>query len=74
MDYNNSLHGIYKQPVIYFLQKSFGKVTVQIDRVVTQGAAAGEYFLLPESKSGSKRSLEIEFQWTNSNNMPQADA
>ncbi|KAL8110730.1 hypothetical protein AgCh_026460 [Apium graveolens] len=55
-------------------KKSFGKVTVQIDRVVTQGAAAGEYFLLPESKSGSKRSLEIEFQWTNSNNMPQSDA
>ncbi|KAL1831002.1 hypothetical protein ACET3Z_000653 [Daucus carota] len=55
-------------------KKSFGKVTVQIDRVVTQGAAAGEYFLLPESKSGSKRSLEIEFQWTNSNNMPQSEA
>ncbi|WOG93713.1 hypothetical protein DCAR_0313000 [Daucus carota subsp. sativus] len=55
-------------------KKSFGKVTVQIDRVVTQGEAAGEYFLLPESKSGSKRSLEIEFQWTNSNNMPQSEA
>lgn len=47
------------------LQSSFGKVTIQIDRVVMLGAVAGEYTLLPESKSGPSRNLEIEFQWSN---------
>ncbi|GAA0159552.1 hypothetical protein LIER_16300 [Lithospermum erythrorhizon] len=44
---------------------SFGKVTIQIDRVVMLGAVAGEYTLLPQSKSGPSRNLEIEFQWSN---------
>lgn len=46
-------------------QSSFGKVTIQIDRVVMLGAVSGEYTLLPESKSGPSRNLEIEFQWSN---------
>ncbi|GFS32094.1 binding protein [Actinidia rufa] len=46
-------------------KSSFGKVTIQIDRVVTLGTVAGEYTLLPESKSGPSRNLEIEFQWCN---------
>ncbi|KAI4371251.1 hypothetical protein MLD38_019512 [Melastoma candidum] len=46
-------------------KNSFGKVTIQIDRVVMLGAVAGEYVLLPESKSGPSRNLEIEFQWSN---------
>ncbi|GMH05918.1 hypothetical protein Nepgr_007758 [Nepenthes gracilis] len=46
-------------------KSSFGKVTIQIDRVVMLGAVAGEYTLLPESKSGPARNLEIEFQWSN---------
>ncbi|KAK4583959.1 hypothetical protein RGQ29_021901 [Quercus rubra] len=46
-------------------KSSFGKVTIQIDRVVMLGAVAGEYTLLPESKSGPPRNLEIEFQWSN---------
>ncbi|KAJ4953353.1 hypothetical protein NE237_030185 [Protea cynaroides] len=46
-------------------KSSFGKVTIQIDRVVMLGAVAGEYTLLPESKSGLSRNLEIEFQWSN---------
>jgi len=29
------------------------------------GAVAGEYTLLPASKSGPPRNLEIEFQWSN---------
>ncbi|XP_068636551.1 protein CELLULOSE SYNTHASE INTERACTIVE 1-like [Aristolochia californica] len=48
-----------------FGKSSFGKVTIQIDRVVMLGAVAGEYTLLPESKSGPSRNLEIEFQWSN---------
>ncbi|XP_057429443.1 protein CELLULOSE SYNTHASE INTERACTIVE 1-like [Lotus japonicus] len=46
-------------------KSSFGKVTIQIDRVVMLGAVAGEYTLSPESKSGPSRNLEIEFQWSN---------
>ncbi|KAI4345210.1 hypothetical protein L6164_012353 [Bauhinia variegata] len=46
-------------------KSSFGKVTIQIDRVVMLGAVAGEYTLLPESKSRPSRNLEIEFQWSN---------
>ncbi|KAK9096777.1 hypothetical protein Sjap_022274 [Stephania japonica] len=46
-----------------FGKSSFGKVTIQIDRVVMLGAVAGEYTLSPESKSGPSRTLEIEFQW-----------
>ncbi|GAB4848661.1 Interactor with COP9 signalosome (CSN) complex [Ancistrocladus abbreviatus] len=46
-------------------KSSFGKVTIQIDRVVMLGAVAGEYILMPESKSGPSRNLEIEFQWSN---------
>ncbi|KAK1410700.1 hypothetical protein QVD17_37239 [Tagetes erecta] len=46
-------------------KKSFGKVTIQIDRVVMMGAVAGEYALLPQSKSGAQRNLEIEFCWSN---------
>ncbi|KAL3818894.1 hypothetical protein ACJIZ3_004799 [Penstemon smallii] len=48
-------------------KSSFGKVTIQIDRVVMLGAVSGEYTLLPESKSGPSRNLEIEFQWSNGN-------
>ncbi|KAG0477944.1 hypothetical protein HPP92_012663 [Vanilla planifolia] len=46
-------------------KSSFGKVTIQIDRVVMLGSVAGEYTLLPVSKSGPPRNLEIEFQWSN---------
>ncbi|CAM8881638.1 unnamed protein product [Rhodiola kirilowii] len=46
-------------------KSSFGKVTIQIDRVVMLGTVAGEYTLLPASKSGPPRNLEIEFQWSN---------
>lgn len=46
-------------------KSSFGKVTIQIDRVVMLGSIAGEYALLPVSKSGPPRNLEIEFQWSN---------
>ncbi|GAB2283457.1 Interactor with COP9 signalosome (CSN) complex [Dionaea muscipula] len=46
-------------------KSSFGKVTIQIDKVVMLGAVAGEYTLLPQSKSGPNRNLEIEFQWSN---------
>ena len=49
-----------------FGKSSFGKVTIQIDRVVMLGAIACEYTLLPDkNKAGQSQSLEIEFQWSN---------
>lgn len=54
--------------LIFFIlfQSSFGKVTIQIDRVVMLGSVSGEYTLMPESKKGgASRNLEIEFQWSN---------
>lgn len=54
------------------IQSSFGKVTIQIDRVVMLGTVTGEYTLLPASKSGPPRNLEIEFQWSNGPNATQA--
>ncbi|XXG87548.1 hypothetical protein AAC387_Pa11g2208 [Persea americana] len=46
-------------------KSSFGKVTIQINQVVLLGAVSGEYPLLPASKSGPTRNLEIEFHWSN---------
>lgn len=46
-------------------KSSFGKVTIQIDRVVMLGSVGGEYPLLPVSKSGPPRNLEIDFHWSN---------
>ncbi|KAH9295260.1 hypothetical protein KI387_038848, partial [Taxus chinensis] len=48
-----------------FGKGSFGKVSIQIDRVVVLGAIAGEYTLLPDKNKSGTRSLEIEFQWSN---------
>ncbi|KAG0476240.1 hypothetical protein HPP92_013081 [Vanilla planifolia] len=50
-------------------KSSFGKVTIQIDRVVMLGSVAGEYTLLPVSKSGPPRNLEIEFQCLHANQL-----
>ncbi|KAL9262664.1 CELLULOSE SYNTHASE INTERACTIVE 1-like protein [Drosera capensis] len=46
-------------------KSSFGKVTIQIDKVVLLGSVTAEYTLLPQSKSGPNRTLVIEFQWSN---------
>ncbi|RWR93044.1 LOW QUALITY PROTEIN: C2 calcium-dependent membrane targeting [Cinnamomum micranthum f. kanehirae] len=46
-------------------KSSFGKVIIQINQVVMLGAVSGEYPLLPVSKSGPPRNLEIEFHWSN---------
>ena len=65
-----SLNCILTRLPFIWWQSSFGKVTIQIDRVVMLGAVAGEYTLLPESKSGPSRNLEIEFQWSNKQEDP----
>ena len=46
-------------------QASLGKVTIQIDRVVTLGLISGVYTLHPEkNRDDTERTLEIEFVWS----------
>lgn len=46
--------------MLWFVDRKFGKVTIEIDRVVMVGELADEYTLLPTSKSGQPRNLEVE--------------
>ncbi|RHN42969.1 hypothetical protein MtrunA17_Chr8g0382751 [Medicago truncatula] len=46
-------------------KRKFGKVTIEIDRVVMVGEVADEHTLLPTSKSGQPRNLEVELKWSN---------
>ncbi|KAH9307905.1 hypothetical protein KI387_035816, partial [Taxus chinensis] len=49
-----------------FGKGSLGKVTIQIDKVVTLGTISGQYKLVPDAnRDGTSRTLEIEFQWSN---------
>lgn len=49
-----------------FGKGALGKVTIQIDKVVTLGTISGQYKLVPDSnRDGTLRTLEIEFQWSN---------
>lgn len=51
--------------VVICWQRKFGKVTIEIDRVVMVGEVADEHTLLPTSKSGQPRNLEVELKWSN---------
>ena len=47
-------------------QSTLGKVTIQIDKVVTEGIYSGLVSLNHDSnKDGSSRTLEIEISWSN---------
>lgn len=48
------------------LQNTLGKVTIQIDKVVTEGVYSGLFSLNHDgNKDGSSRTLEIEIIWSN---------
>lgn len=48
------------------LQTTLGRVTIQIDKVVTEGEYSGSLSLNHEnSKDASSRSLDIEIAWSN---------
>lgn len=48
-------------------QATLGKVTIQIDKVVTEGVYSGLFSLNHDSnKDGSSRTLEIDIIWSNS--------
>ncbi|KAL3504214.1 hypothetical protein ACH5RR_034055 [Cinchona calisaya] len=49
-----------------FGKTTLGRVTIQIDKVVTEGTYSGEFGLKHDSnKDGSSRTLEIEITWSN---------
>ncbi|CAM6095033.1 unnamed protein product [Calypogeia fissa] len=49
-----------------FGKGSLGKVTIQVDRVVSLGTMSAQYTLMPDAnRDGTPRTLEIEFQWSN---------
>lgn len=49
-----------------FGKTTLGRVTIQIDKVVTEGVYSGLFSLNHESnKDGTSRTLEIEISWTN---------
>jgi hypothetical protein len=50
----------------FFFQSILGRVTIQIDKVVTEGVYSGLFSLNHDSnKDGSSRTLEIEIVWSN---------
>lgn len=50
----------------FLFQNTLGKVTIQIDKVVTEGVYSGLFSLNHDgNKDGSSRSLEIEIIWSN---------
>jgi len=52
--------------VVFFIQTTLGKVTIQIDKIVTDGVYSGQFSLSHDgSKDGSSRTLEIEIIWSN---------
>lgn len=47
-------------------QTTLGRVTIQIDKVVSEGTYSGEFSLKHDSnKDGTSRTLEIEITWSN---------
>ncbi|XP_062098801.1 protein CELLULOSE SYNTHASE INTERACTIVE 3 [Humulus lupulus] len=51
-----------------FGKNTLGKVTIQIDKVVTEGVYSGLFSLNHDgNKDGSSRTLEIEIEWSNRN-------
>lgn len=48
------------------LQTTLGRVTIQIDKVVTEGVYSGSFSLNHDNnRDGSSRTLEIEIVWSN---------
>lgn len=47
------------------LQATLGRVTIQIDKVVTEGVYSGLFNLNHDSNKDGSRKLEIEIMWSN---------
>jgi hypothetical protein len=47
------------------LQSNLGRVTIQIDKVVTEGVYSGFFSLSHDGGKDGSRTLEIEIVWSN---------
>lgn len=47
------------------MQATLGRVTIQIDKVVTEGVYSGLFNLNHDSNKDGSRKLEIEIMWSN---------
>jgi hypothetical protein len=48
-----------------YLQSTLGRVTIQIDKVVTEGVYSGFFSLSHDGAKDGPRTLEIEIVWSN---------
>lgn len=56
----------YSDMVIFTdLQPTLGRVTIQIDKVLTEGIYSGLFSLSHDGGKDSSRTLEIEIVWSN---------
>jgi hypothetical protein len=51
--------------LIFSLQSTLGRVTIQIDKVVTEGVYSGFFSLSHDGGKDGSRTLEIEIVWSN---------
>ena len=57
---------VFDMNIVCISQTTLGRVTIQIDKVVSEGTYSGEFSLRHDSnKDGSSRTIEIEITWSN---------
>lgn len=59
------LQFLCSQMLIFSLQSTLGRVTIQIDKVVTEGVYSGFFSLSHDGGKDGSRTLEIEIVWSN---------
>jgi hypothetical protein len=56
---------VISQMLLFSLQSTLGRVTIQIDKVVTEGVYSGFFSLSHDGGKDGSRTLEIEIVWSN---------
>jgi hypothetical protein len=56
---------LFSQMLVLPLQSTLGRVTIQIDKVVTEGVYSGFFSLSHDGGKDGSRTLEIEIVWSN---------
>lgn len=56
---------VTSQMLLFPLQSTLGRVTIQIDKVVTEGVYSGFFSLSHDGGKDGSRTLEIEIVWSN---------
>jgi hypothetical protein len=56
---------VTSQMLLFLFQSTLGRVTIQIDKVVTEGVYSGFFSLSHDGGKDGSRTLEIEIVWSN---------